>query len=70
MLSADEVLKALEAAGLDTEAKLATFLGSAVKPLQRASIQAEIDAENKAFQALTEAHNETLKALQAKLNAV
>ena len=65
-----QLVTALNAAGITTVEQFAAFVGSAVKPLERAAIQQQIDDENKAFQQAMAAHNAALQALQSQLNAV
>ena len=69
-LSTQDVADVLNAASIDTPQKFAAFVSSAVKPLQRAALQDQIDAENKAFAASQATHNATLTTLQSQLNAV
>lgn len=70
MLTAEEILEVLAEAGIDTREKFLDLIRGAIKPVQRATIQAEIDAARAEFAAQQATYNEQLAALQAKLNAV
>ena len=58
-LTPDGMVATFAKVGMDTQEAFDTFVAASVKPVQRAAVQAQIDAENKAFAATLAAHNQT-----------
>jgi len=70
MVTPQDVADAANAAGLTDKALLNAFFANAVKPIQRAAVQSQIDAENKDFAGKQTTHNANLQTLQDQLNAI